>query len=69
MPTNGRRILHRGFTIQTDYRDSEAQTDPTTLGKSNTQFECTCEMALYYNSNCDSNVDISFLFSYSRICL
>ena len=45
MPTNGRKMLHRAFTIQTDYRDSEAQTDPTTLGKSNTQFEFTCEMS------------------------
>ena len=32
MPSNGRRMLHRGLSIQTDCRDSEAQTDPTTLG-------------------------------------
>ena len=25
-------MLHRGFTTQTDYRDSEAQTEPATLG-------------------------------------
>ena len=25
-------MLNRGYTTQTDYRDSEAQTDPATLG-------------------------------------
>ena len=32
MPLGGRGMLRRGYTTQTDYRDSEAQTDPTTLG-------------------------------------
>ena len=32
MPTNGRKMLHRGFITQTDFRDSEAQTEPATLG-------------------------------------
>ena len=36
-------MLHRGFSVQTDCRDSEAQTDPTTLGKCMTQFEFSCE--------------------------
>lgn len=36
-------MLHRGFSVQTDCRDSEAQTDPTTLGKYMTQFEFSRE--------------------------
>ena len=32
MPPGARGMLRRGYTTQTDYRDSEAQTDPTTLG-------------------------------------
>ena len=32
VPAGSRDMLRRGYTVQTDYRDSEAQTDPTTLG-------------------------------------
>ena len=32
IPPGSRGMLRRGYTTQTDYRDSEAQTDPATLG-------------------------------------
>ena len=32
MPPGARSMLRRGYATQTDHRDSEAQTDPTTLG-------------------------------------
>ena len=43
MPSARRGMLHRGFTTQTDFRDSEAQTDPCTLGMVNF-------IASYYNT-------------------
>ena len=34
-PSDRRRgLMHMGFSTQTDFRDSEAQTDPCTLGNS-----------------------------------
>ena len=46
MPPGSRGMLRRGYTTQTDYRDSEAQTDPATLGY--------CYMKTIYNHNSSS---------------
>ena len=41
VPPGARGMLRRGYTTQTDYRDSEAQTDPTTLGNEKVSVICS----------------------------
>ena len=65
MPPGSRGMLRRGYTTQTDYRDSEAQTDPATLGY--------CYMKTIYNHTIQVawNIELSNLsfYEYHRLCV
>ena len=68
IPPGSRGMLRRGYTTQTDYRDSEAQTDPATLG----YYDMATIYIYIYIINLSSfgySLSNLYFYKYYRLCV